>query len=227
MYLASLFSGGKDSAFALFKAVQEGHEIKVLITIGSKNPESYMFHVPNINLTRLHAEAMHLPIIFKTTKGVKEKELDDLKNAILEAIESYQIDGIVSGAIFSNYQRKRIDCICEELGIKSLSPLWKKKPKEMLGEMVAQGFKIVFSAVAAGGLGPEWLGRKIDNKAIEELSDLHNTCYVCTAGEGGEFETLVLDAPFFKKRIRIIEAEKAWDGHSGVYNVKNAVLVDK
>jgi len=78
MYLASLFSGGKDSAFALYKAMQEGHEIKVIITISSENPESYMYHVPNIGLTRLQAEAMSIPIIFKTTEGVKEEELDEL-----------------------------------------------------------------------------------------------------------------------------------------------------
>lgn len=227
MYLASLFSGGKDSAFALYKALQEGHEIKVIITISSENPESYMFHVPNIALTRLQAEAMQIPIIFKTTKGVKEEELKDLKSAVEEAKLKFGIAGIVSGAIFSNYQRKRIDDLCNDLGIKSLSPLWKRKPKEMLAEMVAEGFKIIISAVAAEGLGPEWLGREIDNETIKELSDLHNICYVCTAGEGGEFETFVLDAPYFNKRIRIMDAEKVWDGKSGVYNVGEAVLVEK
>jgi diphthine-ammonia ligase len=227
MNLASLFSGGKDSAFAMYKAMQEGHEIKVIITISSENPESYMYHVPNIGLTCLQAESMDIPIIFKTTKGVKEEELEDLKRAIKEAIQDHGIEGMVSGAIYSNYQMKRIDDICNELGIKSLSPLWKKKPKEMLREMVAEGFKIIISAVAAGGLGPEWLGKEIDNATIKELSDLHNTCYVCTAGEGGEFETLVLDTPFYKKRIEIKNAEKEWDGQSGVYRVKDAVLVEK
>ena len=227
MYLASLFSGGKDSAYAMYKTMKADHEVKVLIVIGSENPESYMYHVPNIELTRLQAEAMGIPIIFRTTKGVKEEELEDLKKAIEEAIRNYKITGVVSGAIYSNYQRKRIDDMCSLLGIESLSPLWKMKPKDMLSEMVAEGFKIIISAVAAGGLGPEWLGREIDQKTIQELSDLHNICYVCTAGEGGEFETLVLDAPFFKKSIKILDAEKLWDGQSGVYNVKNAVLVGK
>ncbi|UCE36583.1 MAG: TIGR00289 family protein [Thermoplasmata archaeon] len=227
MNIGALFSGGKDSAYAMFKAQQEGHDVKTLITISSENPESYMFHVPNISLTKLQAEAMEIPIIYKTTKGVKEEELKDLKNAIGEAMESHNIEGVVSGAIYSNYQRERIDIICSDLGIQSLSPLWKMKPKDMLKEMVEYGFKIVISAVAAGGLGPEWLGRKIDHEIIKELSDLHNTCYVCTAGEGGEFETLVLDAPFFKKQIKILDAENIWDGQSGQYIVTEAVLIDK
>jgi len=227
MNLASLFSGGKDSAFAFYKAMKEGHDIKVLITISSKNPESYMFHVPNIKLTQMQAEAMEIPIIYRTTEGVKEEELWDLKEAIKEAMKIYHVKGVVSGAIYSNYQRKRIDDICTELKIESLNPLWKMKPKDMLKEMVSEGFVIIISAVAAEGLGPEWLGRKIDFKTIEELSDLHNVCYVCTAGEGGEFETLVLDAPFFKKRLKIFEAEKHWEGKSGEFLVKDAVLVDK
>ncbi len=227
MNLASLFSGGKDSAYAMFKAMEEGHKIKALVTISSKNPESYMYHVPNITLTKLQARAMDIPIIYRTTEGVKEEELGDLKIAIEEAIKDHDIEGVVSGAIYSNYQRKRIDDICSQLGIASLSPLWKMKPKAMLRDMVKSGFKIVIAAVAAGGLGPEWLGREIDSQVINELSDLHNTCYVCTAGEGGEFETLVLDAPFFRRQIKIIDAEKSWDGQSGVYTVKDAKLVDK
>jgi ABC transporter with metal-binding/Fe-S-binding domain ATP-binding protein len=222
-----LFSGGKDSVLALYKVLEEGHEVKTLITISSKNPESYMFHVPNIGLTPLQAEAMDMPIIFKTTKGVKEEELKDLKEAVKEAIKKYHIQGVVSGAIFSNYQKSRIDNICRELNIKSFVPLWNRKPEEMLVKMVDSGFKIIMSAVAAGGLGPEWLGKELNHAAIKQLLNLHNVCYICTAGEGGEFETLVLDAPFFKKRIEIIDAEKIWDGQSGVYDIRKAVLVDK
>lgn len=175
----------------------------------------------------MQAEAMDLPIIYRITKGVKEEELDDLEIALKEAMQLYNIKGVVSGAIYSNYQRKRIDDICRKLKLESLVPLWKKKPKDMLEEMVQSGFKVIISAVAAGGLGPEWLGKEIDNEVVIDLSNLHNTCYVCTEGEGGEFETLVLDAPFFKKRMKVIDAEKSWDGSSGQYIVKEAVLEDK
>jgi ABC transporter with metal-binding/Fe-S-binding domain ATP-binding protein len=227
MLLASLFSGGKDSVYAIYGAIRENHEIKCLISIDSENPESYMYHVPNINLTQMQAKAMDLPIIYRITKGVKEEELEDLREALREAVRGYNIEGVVSGAIYSNYQRKRIDDICNKLELESLVPLWKRKPKDLLEEMIQAGFKMIITAVAAEGLGPEWLGREIDEGVIKELSDLHNTCYVCTAGEGGEFETLVLDAPFFKKRMKIVNAEKSWDGSSGQYIVKDVVLEDK
>jgi ABC transporter with metal-binding/Fe-S-binding domain ATP-binding protein len=227
MQLAALFSGGKDSAYSAYLAQSEGHEVKVLIAIESENPESYMFHVPNIHIVKMQAKAMEIPLIFISTKGVKEEELEDLKEAIIEAKNEYGIEGIVSGAIYSNYQRKRIDNIAAELEIASLSPLWKKKPRDMLTDMVDEGFKIIMSAVAAGGLGPKWLGKEINFETIVQLSDLHNTCYVCTAGEGGEFETLVLDAPNFKKRIEITEVRSHWDGMAGVYEVISAQLIEK
>jgi ABC transporter with metal-binding/Fe-S-binding domain ATP-binding protein len=227
MKLGSLFSGGKDSVLSMHYAMKDGHSIECLISVVSSNPESYMFHVPNIELTKLQAEAMELPIIVQPTVGVKEEELEDLKSAVGKAVEDYQIEGFVSGAIYSNYQRSRIDKLADELNLKSLLPLWKKRPRDMLEEMVEEGFEVIISAVAAGGLGPEWLGRTFNLETIEELCELHNTCYVCTGGEGGEFETLVLDAPFFKKKLMVESAEKDWDGQSGVFRIKKALLVEK
>jgi len=227
MHLGSLFSGGKDSCLAIKLALDEGHEIVCLISLISENKESYMFHTPNIHLTPLQAEAMELPLIEQTTKGVKEEELLDLKAALVRAREEYGVQGIVAGAIYSNYQRTRIDDLCKELGLKSLSPLWKKRPRDMLAEMVDCGFKVIMSAVAADGLGEEWLGKEFTPVVIEELCTLHNTCYVCTGGEGGEFETLVLDAPFFKKRLVIDEFETRYRLDSGVMEVTRAHLEEK
>jgi ABC transporter with metal-binding/Fe-S-binding domain ATP-binding protein len=227
MRLCSLFSGGKDSVLASYKAITSGHEIACLIVVISKNPESYMYHVPNIELTKLQAEAMEIPIIIRESAGIKEEELKDLKAGIEDAIDEYGITGLVNGAIYSNYQRSRVEEICSELGIKCLSPLWKQKPKDMLIEMVENGFRIIMSAVAAGGLGPEWLGKEITSAAIEELSKLHETCYVCTGGEGGEFETLVIDSPLFKKQLEILSAVPIWDGQAGVYKIETVRLIDK
>jgi len=207
--------------------MDEGHEVVCLITVISENPESYMFHTPNIHMTKLQAEAMELPLIEETTKGIKEEELRDLVKAIARAKEQYDIQGIVSGAIYSNYQRTRIDDICRELELESLSPLWKRTPRDMLEEMVASGFRVVMSAVAADGLGEEWLGTEFTPEVIEELCHLHDTCYVCTGGEGGEFETLVVDAPFFKKRIVIDKMETFYRLHDGSLRITKAHLEEK
>ena len=123
MKIAALISGGKDSLYATYQAGKK-NELKCLITLKSVNPESYMFHIPNIELVKLQAKSMKVPLIFKKTLGVKEEELKDLENAVKQAIKKYKIKGLVSGAIESNYQKERIDNICKKLGIKSITPLW-------------------------------------------------------------------------------------------------------
>ncbi len=226
MRLAALVSGGKDGLYAAYLAGKMGEgEISVVVAIKSLNPESYMYHVPNIDLVRLQAETMQLPLIFRETSGVKEEELSDLKAALAEAKTRYGVEGVVSGAIYSNYQKKRIDGICDELGLRSFSPLWKRNPKELWNEMFEAGFEVLISAVAAYGLTEDWLGRVMDREAFEELCDLHGICYVCTGGEGGEFETFVTYCPLFKERIVIEKSRNVWDKQtmSGQLIIEKAV----
>jgi len=97
MKLAVLYSGGKDSNLALQKALEKGHDISCLITMKSRNPDSYMFHYPNIHLTDLIAKALEIPLRKAPTSGIKEEELDDLK----KLLASLDVDGVVSGAIQS------------------------------------------------------------------------------------------------------------------------------
>jgi len=137
------------------------------------------------------------------------------------------VEGVVSGAIASTYQKTRIDNICKQLGLKSIAPLWHKDPLSILKQIVDLNFNVIITGVYAYGFSEEWLGKKIGNDAIEALVHLNEQYGVSLVGEGGEYETLVLDAPFFKKRIKVVEAEKVWKGQSGVLLVKKAVLETK
>ena len=226
MRLAALFSGGKDSTYALFLALKT-HEIKYLVTIFPESKESWMFHHPCVELTSLQAEAMGIEQIIQKTRGEKEKELEDLKKA-LERIKD-EIDGVVSGAIQSEYQKTRIDRVCKELKLKSLAPLWHRDAEQLLKEEIEEGFEIIMTGVFTEGLDESWLGRKIDLKVVEELKELKKKYGINLAGEGGEFETLVLDCPLFEKKIEILEAEKNWDGETngGYLIVKSARLISK
>ena len=228
MKLAALVSGGKDGLYAAYLA-GKSHEIRVIVTIKSRNPESYMYHVPNIDLVKLQAETMRIPLIFKQSLGKKEEELLDLKAALAEAKAQYGIEGVVSGAIYSKYQKERVDRICTELGLESLAPLWKRNPQELWNEMFDAGFEVIVSAVAAYGLTEDWLGRYVDKTAFDTLCDLHGTCYVCTGGEGGEFETLVVYCPLFEKRILVRKSRTEWDEitMSGQLIIEKTILVGK
>lgn len=225
MKVAVLFTGGKDSTYALFKTK---HNVKCLITIASKNLHSYMFHTPNINLVKLQAKALNLPLIFTRTKGKKEEELKDLKKAIKLAIKKYKIQGIISGAIESKYQKQRIDNICKDLNLKSLTPLWHIDSLEYLNSLIKNKFNIIITAISAEGLTKEWLGKQINRKTIEELKILNKKYKLHLALEGGEAETLVLDCSLFKKKLKIIKADKILDTkYSGIYLIKKIKLEKK
>lgn len=217
MRVAALVSGGKDSLLALHKA-SESFEVVCLITAFSENPDSYMFHTDAVRLVRLQAQSMGLPLITFSTKGVKEEELSDLKKALTKAVKEFGIKGVVSGAIESNYQKSRIDALCKELGLASIAPLWGQDSLLLLEEFVEM-FEVVIVKVAAEGLDDSWLGRRIDNKFIKDVLKLR----VHPMGEGGEYESLVLNAPLFKKRL-VIKFVKQWDGVVGRLRISGAVL---
>lgn len=198
---AVLFSGGKDSGLALLYALKNT-DVKCLITIISENNESYMFHVPNIQLTKKLAETIGLPLIIQNTKGEKEKELKDLEKAIKEALEKYNIEVVFTGAIASSYQASRIQTIAKNLGIECVNPLWQKDQFEILKELIDNNFEVIIVGVFAEGLD-NLLGKKIDIKTIEELKNIHSKLKINPAGEGGEYETLILNAPYFKKPLTI------------------------
>jgi len=226
MKLGVLFSGGKDSTLALHLAAEK-EEVAVLITLLSKNPESYMFHTPNIRITDLQAEAMGLPLVSVETEGRKEEELADLERSIVAAKSKFNIDGIVTGAVESVYQASRVQRICNKLNLWSFNPLWKHDQKKLLETIVEKKFRVIISGVFAYPLDEKWLGKQIDTEIIERLVALQGQYGISPSGEGGEIETTVLDAPMFKKRIEVAESSLDWQGNCGVFRIKQARLVPK
>jgi diphthine-ammonia ligase len=226
MRLGVLFSGGKDSTLALHYA-EEKEKVVCLITLLSENKESYMFHTPNIEITALQAEALGLPRIAKTTRGEKEKELLDLEEAIRQAAEEFQIEGVVTGAVESVYQAERVQRICSKLGLWCFNPLWKRDQKALLEELVQRRFEVVISGVFAYPLDEKWLGKQIDCELIARLLDLQQKYSISPSGEGGEIETTVLNAPLFKKKIEIFDYTSTARANSGVFKINRARLVEK
>jgi ABC transporter with metal-binding/Fe-S-binding domain ATP-binding protein len=228
MKLGVLFSGGKDSTLALhLVAEKEQYQATCLITVVSKNKESYMFHTPNVNITDLQAQALGLPLISVDTKGRKEEELADLEKAILQAKTQYRIEGIVTGAVESVYQTSRIQKICDKLHLACFNPLWRYNQKALLEELLERRFTVIISGVFAYPLDASWLGKTLTQKMIEQLLELSEKYGLSITGEGGEIETTVLDAPLFKQKIDITESETTWERTSGIYIIKKAKLSPK
>ncbi len=228
MKLGVLFSSGKDSNYAMWVMKERGHEIACLILMRSRNKESYMFHTPGIDIAGLQAEAMGIPIAEHETEGEKEAELEDLEKGMIDAKERFGIEGVVTGALFSEYQKNRIEKVCKGLGLNVFSPLWHRSQEEYMRELLENGFRFVIVSVAAEGLDSSWLGREITHEDIDRLAELNRKNRINIAFEGGEAETLIIDSPMFRKRIRLMEKEiNEENASTAVLEIRKAELEER
>jgi diphthine-ammonia ligase len=224
--LAVLYSGGKDSNFALYEVVRRGDDVTCLITLRPADEESMLFHYPNVKLTVLQAESLKLPLLaYDISAG--EDELYMMSELVGRAKREYGIEGIVTGGLKSVYQRDRFESVCRLHQIKGINPLWNMNEVVYLRCLMASGFKILITRVAAEGLGPEWLGVELDAARVERLIALATTKGFNASFEGGEGETFVLDMPLFEKQIVVLKSERTWDKGAGTLNIIKATLRDK
>ena len=186
-----------------------------------------MFHFPDLEWTRLQAEAIGVPQLTASTEGVKEEELGDLERALKGAREKYAIDGLYTGALASVYQKSRVERVCRELGLECVSPLWGVDPESHLRRLVKDGFVTMVVSVSALGLDESWLGRILDVDAVNELVALGRRYRFHVGLEGGEGETFVLDCPLFKQRVEVLGSSVYWRGDSGYLQISKARLMKK
>ncbi len=232
----SLFSGGKDSSWVLYRALSAEKPVERLITV-QPSGDSYLYHVPATSIASLAAESIGLPVVsvqppdFDATAPTDEsvrargnRELEPLAETLTDLAETLGgIGGITAGAVASSFQSTRLESVCSRLNAELYTPLWDADPRAVLDAMLAAGFEITIVRVAARGLDEAWLGRTLDQAALTELERLHDEYGVHLLGEGGEFETLVTDGPHMDRSIEF-DASTTWDGTRGSLNITNAWL---
>jgi ABC transporter with metal-binding/Fe-S-binding domain ATP-binding protein len=230
----SLFSGGKDSSWALYRALEAGHPVERLVTV-HPGEDSYMYHVPATDLAALAAESVGVPLVevdpgdlgasdATDSAAQGDAELEPLERALADLREGWGgIGGVTAGAVESEYQTSRIRAMCDRLGATLFAPLWGEDPGELARAMLDAGFEIRIVQIAARGLDASWLGRRLDADALAELETLSESYGVHVLGEGGEFETLVTDGPHMARPIRL-EAEPVWEGTRGHLRIEDAWL---
>ena len=207
--IVASWSGGKDSCFACYKAIQEGHDVSQLLIMMS-DPSKSNFHMIRSDMLDAQSQAIGIPMVkWTTTPDTYEQ---DFKKALLQ-MKSQGAEGIVTGDVFdvALHEAGWLDRICKEVGLTPVRPLWHQDTQRILGEFIGEGFKATVVRVKTDVLGMEWLGREINKKFFDDLLKLGT---VDPCGEHGEFHTFVTDGPLFKKRIEILESEKVkLNGH--------------
>ncbi len=228
MKIAALYSGGKDSTFAIYRAKSEGHSVSCLVTIFPRSEESHLLHHPNISMTKLQARLLGIPQIAASVDSDKtEMELDELKKMLKAAKEEFGIEGVVHGGIKSAYQKKHFESACSSLGLEVLAPLWNVDEKNYLRELVRTGFCFIVTSVTSEGLDDSWLGRQVAAEDVEKLIDISSKFGFNASFEGGEAETFVTGCPLFSGRIKIIKSQTTWDGYRGRFEITEAVLEEQ
>jgi len=225
----------------------QGWKVEGLITIHITNDDSMMFQIPNTSIAGLQAHSMGVPWLPILSDGKQEEEITDLKNGIngltnvYDAFErivfdtkvidfpdnlllqsaNLEIDALVVGALRSDYQKTRIERMCEQLGIISYCPLWHHQPKGHMQSLVEHGFDVRIVSVSTDGLGEEWLGKKITQQSLEDLTRISTKYRFNLDGEGGEFETIVVDAPHMSQSIEV-SGHSNWKGNRGTWILESA-----
>eukprot|EP00741_Cyanophora_paradoxa_P015193 tig00020849_g14664.t1 len=222
--VVALISGGKDSCFNVLKCIEYGHRVVALANLhpaeeGRDELDSFMFQTVGHNVIEGLAQCFDLPLFRRAIRGssqnqslsyvpTKEDEVEDLYELLKDVkARMPEVTAVSSGAILSDYQRLRVENVCSRLGLVSLAYLWRCDQPTLLREMIDAGLHAVLIKVAAMGLDPRrHLGKSLA-EMYPELCRLRARYGCNECGEGGEYETLVLDSPVFRRRLVIEEAE--------------------
>ena len=222
MRVAVLYTGGKDSHYALLKALDQGHDVVCLITAVAKKEDSYMFHTVNIRWSLLHGDAMGIPQYLVEVSGEKEREVEELAQHMERLVRECQLEGLVTGAVASAYQKSRVDKIAEQLGLTHIAPLWGYDQERLLREE-AEKMLFMITAAMAMGLGPQHLGRIVTSDVAEEIIALSRRFGFSPVGEGGEYETFVVESLLMA--LEIVSGEAHWHPSGwGYYEIKGAKI---
>lgn len=222
MRLACLFSGGKDSTYAAHLMESAGHEVVCLVSVVPSDPHSWLFHTLNLEHLPDMAAAMGKDLIAVPSGGDEGEDLEAMK----AALSNLDVEGVVTGAIASDYQWDRINGACHELGLKVFSPLWRKDQPTILRDMLQAGMRIMVVGVYTEGMGADWLGRTLDHQAFEEIEALARKG-MNASGEGGEYETLVLDSPMHLSPLGVEDVSVVFRRDSGHLRIGRLVTLGR
>lgn len=227
MKVAVMYSGGKDSTMALKYALDQGWKVEALVSVKPKSTESFLYQYATVEWTKLSAEALGIPVIHVNSEKIgPEEEADELE----QVFNNLEVDAIVVGGVgLQKTQIREWKRVAKKFDIDLIVPYQSLTSEELFDKTIDSGFYIMLTDVASDGLGPEWIGKKLDKENAEEFKRLSKKFGFDILGEGGYYNSLVLDGPIFSKKIQILNSKIVWDSKtfSGYMKIEDAVLINK
>jgi ABC transporter with metal-binding/Fe-S-binding domain ATP-binding protein len=225
MKLGSLFSGGKDSTYAIYLAQKQGHQVACLLSIFTKSEESHLLHYPNMQWTKLQSQSMNIPqLTINSESNETDDELFALEELLQNAKDQFHIEGLVHGGIKSQFQKEKFESLCSKLDLVAITPLWNTEPEQYMNDLLNSNFVFIMITVSSDGLDDTWLGKEITKSDIDTLKNLSEKFGFNLNFEGGEAETFVVNCPLYESSIKINQAKKIWDGYRGRFEIVDAEL---
>jgi ABC transporter with metal-binding/Fe-S-binding domain ATP-binding protein len=200
---------------------QMGHDVPYLVNVKPEDKASWIFHTPNLSVVPYMAESMGKELVTAPSTGTEEGDMEGLR----KALEGLDVEGVITGAVWSDYQWDRMNLVCNDLGLKVFSPLWRKDQDLLMDAFLQSGIRAIIVGCFAEGLGEEWLGREIDAEAVRDLKKLREKYGISIMGEGGEYESMTLDSPMHSHPLEITGSEKVWKRDNGTLDVTSVRLV--
>lgn len=224
MKVFASWSGGKDGCLALYRAVVSGLDARYLANTVSEDGQRSRSHGISADVLRAQSEAIGIPIVQQRTTG-ETYETEFIK--MLRTFKQEGIEGGIFGDIDFNPHREWIERVCQEAGITPHLPLWLESQDKLMQEFLDSGFEAIVVAAKADLFGEEILGYKLDGDFIKHLERLRQTKDITLCGEAGEYHTLVIDGPIFKKRLEILKTTKVERDGRLFLEILNTDLKDK
>lgn len=224
MKVACLWSGGKDSCLACWKAIAGGLDVRHLVNFVSAESGRASFHGVRRELVCMQSEAVGIPLIQRETTW---ESYEKVYRGVMHELRETGIDGLVTGDMGLPEGRAWVEGICSEFGLRALMPLWGLVPEEVLRGFVDEGFEAIVVCLRADLFDGKWLGRKVDEQFITDLQDFRRDPSFHICGENGEYHTFVVDGPIFQKRVSLTHGDKVWREGYGFFDIDQAKLTQK
>jgi|GEM_PF-279525 len=184
------------------------------------------------------AQAIDVPLV---QGEVRWDTIDQFLKTSIHGLKEKGVGGLVFGVVpptfpldtsekLREYQtliahKEWMNRICHELDVKPITPLWESNPDQILRDLIDKGFESIILVVDSKYFGEEWLGKKIDKNFLDAAYKLQKEKSVHVGGSG--YHSLVLDGPFFKRKLKILKSRKIWKRDYGVLEIDKLELAAK